>query len=75
MMVKMKTKKYKDSRRVKRCRECGVKESDDVILSVHHVLQRSRGGADREENYMLLCRGCHDDIESGDTETGFKRII
>ena len=74
-MVKMKTKKYKDSRRVKRCRECGVKESDDEILTVHHVIARSQGGADSEENYILLCRDCHDEIESGDTESGFKRII
>ena len=75
VVMRMKTKKYKDSRRVKRCRECGVEESDDEILTVHHVIARSQGGADSEENYILLCRDCHNDIESGDTESGFKRII
>jgi 5-methylcytosine-specific restriction endonuclease McrA len=74
-MMRMKTKGYKDSRRVKRCRECGVKESEDEILTVHHVFAKGQGGADSEENYILLCRDCHDDIESGDTESGFKRII
>ena len=71
----MRTREYKDSRKVKMCRECGKMETDDERLTVHHVVPRRRGGADSEQNYILLCRSCHDDIESGDTESGFKRII
>ena len=72
---KMKTKDYKDSRKVKMCRDCGAVETDEEPLTVHHVIPQSQGGADTEENYRLLCRDCHDDAHRGGTESGLKRII
>lgn len=39
-----------------RCERCGRRGT----LDPHHVLPRSRGGADDEHNLTILCRGCHD---------------
>ena len=71
----MRTTDYKKSRAIKRCRECGVKEEGDVVLTVHHLLPQSHGGANTEENFILLCRECHDDFEDGSTDSGFKIIL
>lgn len=37
------------------CLECGVGEN----LEVHHVLYRSCGGKDTEDNLITLCAKCH----------------
>lgn len=31
----------------------------------HHVLFRSHGGGDVEDNLLWLCRHCHDDLHAG----------
>lgn len=36
------------------CRACGRRASDG-----HHILLRSQGGDDHEDNYMPLCDPCH----------------
>jgi 5-methylcytosine-specific restriction endonuclease McrA len=38
------------------CCLCGRNRSFDV----HHVIYRSHGGGDVEENLVTLCRRCHD---------------
>ena len=40
------------------CQMCGSKKN----LTVHHVLERSKGGKDVIENACLLCRPCHDSV-------------
>lgn len=32
-------------------------------LSVHHIIPRSAGGKDIQDNLILLCDDCHDEIE------------
>jgi len=40
------------------CVECG--ESDFRILAIHHIIPRSKGGKDIEENLELRCLNCHE---------------
>lgn len=46
--------------RDKWCVICGSQGHD-----VHHVVYRSRGGKDAENNLVLLCRDCHRAIHNG----------
>jgi hypothetical protein len=41
------------------CVNCSA-SGPDVILDVHHIVPRGRGGSDRLSNLALLCRQCHD---------------
>jgi 5-methylcytosine-specific restriction endonuclease McrA len=34
-------------------------------LDMHHEKTRGAGGDDSEENCILVCRGCHNDIHAG----------
>ena len=47
-----------------RCRHCNGR-SKDLILEVHHLVQRKDGGSDRPENLITLCRTCHHDYHEG----------
>jgi 5-methylcytosine-specific restriction endonuclease McrA len=40
------------------CRVC----RDTAAFDVHHLLPRSRGGADEKSNLIAVCRRCHTDI-------------
>ena len=42
------------------CQMCGSKQQ----LDVHHIIPRSRAGADCERNLITLCRTCHAGIHS-----------
>lgn len=43
-----------------RCVACGIKEGDDPIdWHVDHIIPRSQGGADVEENCQALCGKCN----------------
>lgn len=44
------------ARQRQRCAFCGRARQ----LDPHHVLKRSRGGPDHEDNIVGLCRVCHD---------------
>ena len=44
-----------------RCERCG---RDRRPLDPHHVLKRSRGGADTGNNVVILCRACHDHTDA-----------
>lgn len=42
------------------CRACGLERATDG----HHVLLRSQGGDDVEDNIIPLCRACHTDYHA-----------
>lgn len=44
------------------CQICGEK---DTRLEVHHIQFRSKGGSNRMDNLVTLCRDCHKQIHSG----------
>ena len=44
------------------CQYCGKKHTR---LEVHHIIFRSKGGADDENNLITLCKECHDAIHAG----------
>ena len=44
------------------CQCCGKKH---VRLEVHHIIFRSKGGADDERNLITLCEKCHKAIHDG----------
>jgi 5-methylcytosine-specific restriction endonuclease McrA len=44
-----------------KCRYCGRRNN----LHAHHVVYRSHGGADTEENLITLCSEHHEDIHRG----------
>lgn len=54
-----------------RCEICGV-EGWDADLELHHIVKRSQGarfdgekyGVDHPQNLQLLCRHCHETVES-----------
>lgn len=44
------------------CQICGKKH---VKLEVHHIIYRSQGGTDDEDNLITLCEDCHHNIHNG----------
>lgn len=44
------------------CRICGKKHTR---LEVHHIIYRSQGGTDDENNLITLCEDCHDKLHKG----------
>ena len=44
------------------CQICGKKHTR---LEVHHIIYRSQGGTDDENNLITLCEDCHKDIHDG----------
>ena len=44
------------------CQCCGKK---NCRLEVHHIVFRSNGGTDNEENLITLCKECHDGVHTG----------
>lgn len=44
------------------CQCCGKK---NVRLEVHHIIFRSHGGTDDENNLITLCEGCHREVHNG----------
>lgn len=39
--------------------------SKDPVLEVHHVRERSRGGSDRPDNLITVCKSCHREYHTG----------
>ena len=58
------TKAYVLNRDKYTCQYCKGK-SKDSRLEVHHIIFRSHGGSDEEENLITLCKTCHDDLHEG----------
>ena len=44
------------------CQVCGKK---NTRLEVHHIIYRSQGGTDDEDNLITLCEDCHDKVHNG----------
>lgn len=44
------------------CQLCGKKHT---LLEVHHIIWRSRGGSDDEDNLIMVCHDCHSKIHEG----------
>lgn len=65
------TKAYVLNRDKYTCQYCKGK-SKDSRLEVHHIIFRSHGGSDEEENLITLCKTCHDDLHEG--EIALKKI-
>ena len=56
-----------------KCELCG----STMFLTCHHIIPRAEGGTNDAENFMALCRSCHDEIEDKGyrTRTEIKRHI
>lgn len=51
------------------CRACGWSHvdwtrDDPRILELHHVVEHARGGPNTEDNLVVVCNRCHDDIHA-----------
>lgn len=44
------------------CQVCGKKHTR---LEVHHIVYRSQGGSDEENNLITLCEDCHSKVHNG----------
>jgi len=58
------TKAYVLSRDGYTCQHCKGKSKDNR-LEVHHIVFRKNGGSDEQENLIVLCKTCHDDLHDG----------
>lgn len=53
-----------------KCQYCKNKRKDSK-LDVHHIIFRSRGGSDFEENLITLCHSCHVDLHDDKIHPNF----
>lgn len=44
------------------CQCCKTRKRN---LHVHHIVYRSNGGSDEEDNLIVLCKSCHDKLHKG----------
>lgn len=51
------------------CQICGAK---NTRLEVHHIVYRSKGGTDDEDNLITLCESCHKKIYKGKINVSLK---
>lgn len=56
------TREYVLHRDSHTCQKCLKK---DLILNVHHLVQRKEGGTNRPSNLITLCEKCHSDYHKG----------
>jgi len=55
------------------CQACKGK-SKDQVLQIHHIIPRSKGGTDRPDNLITLCRTCHKKLHDGKLKLKFNKI-
>jgi hypothetical protein len=53
-----------------RCRACGWgrdtwTRQDPRFLELHHIVEHRRGGANTQDNLIVLCSKCHDAVHAG----------
>lgn len=65
------TKAFVLSRDNYKCQHCKGK-SKDSKLEVHHIVYRSNGGSDEQENLITLCSSCHYKLHHGQIELKLK---
>lgn len=58
------TKAYVLDRDNYTCQYCKGKSKDNR-LHVHHIIFRRDSGSDEQENLIVLCKTCHDDLHDG----------
>lgn len=58
------TKAYVLSRDEHTCQYCKGKTKDNR-LHVHHIVFRSNGGSDEQDNLITLCKMCHNNLHEG----------
>lgn len=58
------TKQFVLSRDNYTCQYCKGKSKDNK-LHTHHVIYRSKGGTDRPDNLLTMCKTCHDKLHDG----------
>lgn len=46
-----------------KCQHCGRRDQ----LQVHHIVRRSRAGADCQQNLVALCSNCHHSLHADTT--------
>lgn len=51
------------------CQICGAK---NTRLEVHHIVYRSKGGTNDEDNLITLCESCHKKIHTGEINVSLK---
>ena len=54
-----------------KCQYCKGKHKDSK-LEVHHIIFRSEGGSDEDENLITLCHTCHKALHDGKIKPNFK---
>lgn len=54
-----------------KCHICKTKKQG-VRLDVHHIIFKSKGGSDEQENLITLCHNCHTKLHNGDVKLTLK---
>lgn len=54
-----------------KCHICKTKKKN-VNLEVHHIIFRSNGGSDEQENLITLCHNCHTKLHNGEVRLSLK---
>ena len=54
-----------------KCQFCRGKHKDSK-LEVHHIVFRSKGGSDEQDNLITLCHTCHKDLHADKIKPNFK---
>ena len=54
-----------------KCHICKTKKQG-VRLDVHHIIFRSKGGSDEQENLITLCHNCHTKLHNGEVKLNLK---
>lgn len=65
------TKAFVLSRDNYKCQHCKGK-SKNSKLEVHHIVYRSNGGSDEQENLLTLCSSCHYKLHHGEIALNLK---
>lgn len=47
------------------CQNCKSK-TKNTKLETHHIIFKSNGGSDEQENLIVLCKNCHDKVHTGE---------
>lgn len=56
------------------CQYCHGKHKDNK-LEVHHIIWRSQGGSDEENNLITLCHTCHKKVHNGEITLDKKGLV
>ena len=51
------------------CRLCGANKN--VVIEVHHIQPRSKGGTDKPSNLISLCHSCHRKVHSNNNDNKY----